>query len=559
MTRIAVVGFVYWGKNLIRNFYEFGSLSVVCDADEGRQVDVENQYPSVQFTTSFDDVLADGEIDAVVLATPAVTHAALAEQVLSAGKDCFVEKPLSLSVADGERLTALAETHGRILMVGHILHYHPAIIALKELITSGKLGRIDYIYSNRLNIGKFRTEENILWSFAPHDISVILGILDEEPESVDCQGASYVSSNIADVTMTQMSFHSGAKAHIHVSWLHPFKEQRLVIVGSEQMAVFDDTAKDKLVLYPHKVNWQDRIPTAVKADAIAVELPESEPLKQECKAFLDSIETRIAPLTDGKEGLRVLKVLAACQEQLEAPAGNSAPESSPANASLTNDARIHKTAEVDRLATVGSGTSVWHYSHIMDRAVIGNDCSIGQNCCISPDVTIGDRVKIQNNVSVYTGTTIEDDVFLGPSCVLTNVSNPRSQVSRKSIYETTTIRRGATIGANATIVCGTEIGQYSFVAAGAVVTRDVPNYALMVGNPARQTGWMSRHGHKLPAGAGGILTCPESGLRYKEDDAGQFTCLDISESDPLPSELASGSVQYREVQSHTNKARLFAG
>ncbi len=262
MTRIAVVGFGYWGKNLIRNFYELGSLATVCDADETRQIDVENQYPGVQFTTSFDDVLADNEIDAVVLATPAVTHASLAEQVLSSGKDCFVEKPLSLSVSDGERLTALAETHQRILMVGHILHYHPAIIALKKLITDGELGRIDYIYSNRLNIGKFRTEENILWSFAPHDISVILGVLDEEPDSIDCQGASYVSSNIADVTMTQMAFRSGAKAHIHVSWLHPFKEQRLVIVGSEQMAVFDDTAEDKLVLYPHKVNWQDRIPTA---------------------------------------------------------------------------------------------------------------------------------------------------------------------------------------------------------------------------------------------------------------------------------------------------------
>jgi UDP-2-acetamido-3-amino-2,3-dideoxy-glucuronate N-acetyltransferase len=559
MTRIAVVGFGYWGKNLIRNFYELGTLSVVCDADDARQIDVENQYPGVQFTTSFDDVLADGEIDAVVLATPAVTHASLAEQVLSAGKDCFVEKPLSLSVPDGERLTALAETHQRILMVGHILHYHPAIIALKELITEGKLGRIDYIYSNRLNIGKFRTEENILWSFAPHDISVILGILDEEPDSIDCQGASYVSSNIADVTMTQMAFRSGAKAHIHVSWLHPFKEQRLVIVGSEQMAVFDDTAEDKLVLYPHKVNWQDRIPTAVKADAVAIDLPESEPLKQECRAFLDSINTRIPPLTDGKEGLRVLKVLAASQKQLESPARKPNAEESPTETQLTKDARIHRTAEVDHLATIGSGTSVWHYSHVMNRAVIGNDCSIGQNCCISPEVTIGDRVKIQNNVSVYTGTIVEDDVFLGPSCVLTNVSNPRSQVSRKSIYETTTIRRGATVGANATIVCGIEIGQYSFVAAGAVVTRDVPDYALMVGNPARQTGWMSRHGHKLPAGNGTILTCPESGLRYKENAAGQLTCLDISESDPLPSELASGSVQYREVQSRTIKARLFAG
>jgi len=559
MTRIAVVGFGYWGKNLIRNFYELGSLATVCDADETRQIDVENQYPGVQFTTSFDDVLADNEIDAVVLATPAVTHASLAEQVLSSGKDCFVEKPLSLSVSDGERLTALAETHQRILMVGHILHYHPAIIALKKLITDGELGRIDYIYSNRLNIGKFRTEENILWSFAPHDISVILGVLDEEPDSIDCQGASYVSSNIADVTMTQMAFRSGAKAHIHVSWLHPFKEQRLVIVGSEQMAVFDDTAEDKLVLYPHKVNWQDRIPTAIKADAVAVDLPKSEPLKQECKAFLDSIKTRIPPLTDGEEGLRVLKVLAASQKQLESPVRKSNTEESPTEAPLTEAARIHRTAEVDHLATIGSGTSVWHYSHVMNEAVIGNDCSIGQNCCISPEVTIGDRVKIQNNVSVYTGTIVEDDVFLGPSCVLTNVSNPRSQVSRKKLYEKTTIRRGATIGANATIVCGVEVGQYSFIAAGAVVTKDVPDYALMVGNPARQTGWMSRHGQKMNSGTPGIVVCPESSLKYRENQNGNLTCLDISESDPLPAEMATGQTPYREIQDQAKKARLFAG
>ena len=221
--------------------------------------------------------------------------------------------------------------------------------------------------------------------------------------------------------------------------------------------------------------------------------------------------------------------------------------------------KVHRSAIVDPGAQIGEGSRVWHFAHVCGDAKIGQGVSLGQNVYVGNNVTIGDRCKIQNNVSVYAGTIIEDDVFLGPSCVLTNVSNPRSQVSRKSIYETTTIRRGATIGANATIVCGTEIGQYSFVAAGAVVTRDVPGYALMVGNPARQTGWMSRHGHKLPTGTGSILTCPESGLRYKEDTAGQLTCLDISESDPLPSELASGSVQYREVQSRTMKARLFAG
>ena len=554
MKRVAVAGFGYWGKNLIRNFHELGVLSVVCDADPSRASVVAELYPDVRFVTAFQNVLDDPEIDAVALATPAATHAALAEKVMAAGKDCFVEKPLSLSVKDGERLNRIAESSGQLLMVGHILHYHPAVIALKELIVSGELGRIDYIYSNRLNIGKFRTEENILWSFAPHDISVILGLLNEEPTRVDCEGASYLSSNVADVTMTQMSFASGAKAHIHVSWLHPFKEQRLVVVGSDQMAVFDDTAEHKLVLYPHKVNWQDRIPTAVKADARPVSLPESEPLKEECREFLNAIASRKPPVTDGKEGLRVLRVLSACQTQLERSKPTTAPHHSD-----QQDISIHKTAEVDPLAKIGTGTSVWHYTHVMDGARVGASCSIGQNCCISPEVQIGDRVKIQNNVSVYTGTIIEDDVFLGPSCVLTNVSNPRSQINRKNLYETTTLRRGATVGANATIVCGVEVGRYSFIAAGAVVTKDVPDYALMVGNPARQTGWMSRHGQKMNSGTPGILVCPESGLKYREDSNGNLACMDISESDPLPTEMTTGQASYREIQSQAQKARLFAG
>ncbi len=312
MSRIAVAGFGYWGKNLIRNFHELGSLSLVCDADPARASVVAELYPDARFTTSFQDVLDDPEIDAVALATPAVTHAALAEKVMAAGKDCFVEKPLSLSVADGERLNQVAETTDRMLMVGHILHYHPAVIALKELVSSGQLGRIDYIYSNRLNIGKFRTEENILWSFAPHDISVILGLLNEEPTQVDCQGASYLSRNVADVTMTQMSFASGAKAHIHVSWLHPFKEHRLTVVGETGMAVFEDSENDpaqKLRLYRHVVDTSGPVPTPTKADAEPIPYGDDEPLRTECSHFLTACAGEHAALTDADEALRVLDVL----------------------------------------------------------------------------------------------------------------------------------------------------------------------------------------------------------------------------------------------------------
>lgn len=206
---------------------------------------------------------------------------------------------------------------------------------------------------------------------------------------------------------------------------------------------------------------------------------------------------------------------------------------------------VHESSYVDEGALVGAGTKIWHFSHVMNGASIGERCSFGQNCVVSPGVVIGANVKVQNNVSIYEGTVIEDDVFLGPSCVLTNVTNPRSQVLRRALYEKTLLRRGCSVGANATVVCGITLGRYAFVAAGAVVAKDVPDYALMVGVPAKQKGWMSRHGHLLKNPDGqGIMTCPESGLRYQEKEPGVLRCLDLDEEAPLPPEMAVGKEFY---------------
>jgi UDP-2-acetamido-3-amino-2,3-dideoxy-glucuronate N-acetyltransferase len=217
-----------------------------------------------------------------------------------------------------------------------------------------------------------------------------------------------------------------------------------------------------------------------------------------------------------------------------------------------SSAYVESTAIVHETAILGHGTKVWHFSHIMKNARIGCDCIFGQNCHVADGVEIGNNVKVQNNVSIYTGTIVEDDVFLGPSCVLTNVTNPRSQVNRHSLYEKTLIRRGATVGANATIVCGIELGRYSFVAAGAVVAKDAPDYALMVGNPARQAGWMSRHGHRLKnPDDDGIMVCAESGFRYREVSPGKLRCLDLDEDMPLDKWLSTGTKTYDEFRTET--------
>jgi UDP-2-acetamido-3-amino-2,3-dideoxy-glucuronate N-acetyltransferase len=494
-SRVAVIGSGYWGKNLVRNFASLGALSAVCDSDTSTLRALSEQYPQCKMFTSIAEVLCDETIQALAIATPAETHGFLVREALLAGKDVFVEKPLCLSADQGRSLVALARERGRVLMVGHLLWYHPAVLRLKELIEAGELGRIQYIYSNRLNLGKIRREENILWSFAPHDISVILGLLGETPHSVTAQGGNYLHEQIADTTVTLLSFPSGVKAHIFVSWLHPFKEQKLIVVGDRKMAVFDDMEKkDKLLLYPHSIQWKGHVPIANRAEAQPVEVPMSEPLREECLHFLESIQGRCQPRTDGEEGLRVLSVLEKCQAMLEE---NSRRKLPPVSSRGPEKFFAHASAFIDDNVEIGDGTSIWHVSHILQGSKLGKGCKIGQNVVLGPNVTVGNGVKIQNNVSIYEGVTLEDSVFCGPSMVFTNVFNPRSDIPRMNEMKTTLVKRGATLGANCTVVCGVTIGRYAFVGAGSVVTKDIPDYALVVGAPARITGWMCECGLKL--------------------------------------------------------------
>ena len=555
---VAVVGAGYWGKNLARNFSALGVLHTICDSNSVALDEYGAGYVGVLKECEFDKVLGNQSIRKVALATPALRHYEMAKACLNAGKDLYVEKPLCVRVAEARDLVELAQSKRLVLMVGHLLHYHPSIERLRSSLGQGDLGKLCYICSNRLNLGRIRREENSLWSFAPHDISVILALAnDQMPEQVRCVGGAFLHSEVADTTMTTLRFAEGIRAHVYVSWLNPFKEQKLTVVGSEGMMVFDDTKPwpEKLVLYRNYLKWRDgHMPQPNKLTGEWIEVAEVEPLMEECRHFLQRCQDRRAPRTDGWEGVRVLQVLEAAQTSLETdgeavrPGAAASARSGTTNFAPTQGAAehfIHPTAIVDPGALIGKGSKIWHYTHIQRGARIGANCILGQNVNVD-GAEVGNNVKIQNNVSLYTGVVIEDDVFLGPSCVLTNVSNPRSQVNRHSLYEKTLIRRGATVGANATIVCGVTIGRYAFIAAGAVVTRDVPDYALVKGNPARQAGWMSRHGHVLRVEKDGVYRCPEGGLRYQVEARGNLRCLDLDEAAPLPAELGHGKKTYRE-------------
>ena len=518
---VAVIGCGYWGKNLIRNYHRLGALKLICDKNEKALADFKAQYGGVETCIALADVLTRKDIAGVVISSPAETHFSIAREALLADKHVFVEKPLTLRGDEGEELIALAAERHKILMVGHLLQYHPVFMRLKEMAASGDLGRINYIYSHRLNLGKIRREENILWSFAPHDISMILSLAEEEPESVMTTGGNYLHQKIADVTITHLEFSSGLRAHVFVSWLHPFKDQKLVVVGDRKMAVFDDTQpwNDKLLLYQHEIHWKNHMPVPTRADAERVDIREEEPLRQECRHFLECMNKRSTPITDGHEGLRVLNILNASQASLNA--GGQKIDLKTQDASVGYPAEpkyfAHPTAVIDEGVTIGADTKIWHFAHILSGSKVGRRCNLGQNVMVGPDVSIGDNCKLQNNVSVYQGVTLEDGVFCGPSMVFTNIYNPRAEIRKMDQVRPTLVKKGATIGANATIICGITLGRYSFIGAGALVNRNVPDYAIVAGNPARQIGWSCECGERLTED----LECLGCGKQY-EKKAGEL-------------------------------------
>jgi len=532
---VALIGAGDWGKHLARCFETLGSLRTIVVLSDGEAAALGHAFPNADLSASFAQALADPGVRKVVIATPSATHFELARAALRAGKDVFVEKPLCLRAAHGEVLTQLAQESGLTLMVGHLLQYHPSVVRLQALVAEGALGRLLTITSNRLNLGKFRTEENALYSFAPHDVSVVLSLRGEQSlASVRCVGASYVKPGVADSTTTFLKFSGGTLAQLYVSWLNPFKEQKLTVVGTLAMAVFDDTKpwSEKLMLYRDYMSRADAGSASNScARGEAQLVAEEEPLMAECVHFLRACADRSAPRTDGREGVRVLRVLDLAQQSLERDGALVTPTN--ADATSHADYFAHPSAIIEPGSMIGAGSKIWHFCHIMAGARLGERASLGQNVFVAGGVVVGPDVKVQNNVSLYDGVELERDVFVGPSCVFTNVKHPRAEISQRGSYVKTVVRRGASLGANATVVCGVTLGSYCFVGAGAVVTRDVPDYALVVGNPARRVGWVGRHGQRLAPSATGTLACPQSGLRYREIGPDQLVCLD-PDQDAMP-------------------------
>ncbi len=326
--RIGIAGLGHWGPNLARNFAALPGceLAWCCDASAAARERVAAQFPRARATADLDQLLADPALDAVVLATPVPSHAELAVRVLEAGKHCFVEKPLAQSVPDAERAVAAAQASGRILMVGHLLEYHPGVRKLKELADSGELGdRIFYIYGNRLNLGKLRADENALWSLGAHDISVVLNLAGEEPWEVVAHGESYVRDGVEDVVFCFLRFPSGLSAHLHLSWLDPHKERRFTVVGSSRMATFDDMALEgKLTVYDKGFDEDSRgygEYITRTGDIFCPRIPNVEPLRLECEHFVECIRRGETPRSDGVSGLRVVRVL----EELQRSLGNPGP------------------------------------------------------------------------------------------------------------------------------------------------------------------------------------------------------------------------------------------
>lgn len=511
--KVCVVGAGRWGKNHIKTLAQLGCLAGVVEANDAVRAQIAEQYTGIKVFSNVADSLNE-PFNGYTVATPAETHFEITRVILERKRHVLVEKPIAIRSEHAVELERVARNQGVNLMVGHVLLFHPAIRKIKELLERGKIGKLQYLYSNRLNLGTVRTEENILWSFAPHDISIFHYFIGRLPIRIMSQGGAFLQPHLHDTTMTVLTYPDNTVGHIFVSWLHPFKEHRLVLIGSKGMISFEDSSDKKEILFYEKgINWIQGQP--VRHDGPTEQIPYDPgmPLTNELQYFVDHLDGTPVELSNGRDAVTVLQILEEATQSLFA---SKVVESSPKPAI---NYFVHPSSFVDQDVEIGEGTKIWHFSHVQSHTRIGRNCSFGQNVNIGNNVVIGNNVKVQNNVSIYEGVELEDYVFCGPSMVFTNVMDPRCKYPQRGSehYRKTLVKEGASIGANATIVCGNTIGRHAFIGAGAVVTKDVPDYALMVGVPAKQKGWVCECGEIFPK-FDSTVVCRRCGLKYRLED-----------------------------------------
>ena len=420
--KVCVIGSGQWGKNHARTLNDCGYLGGIIDTNKETLKELKQQYPSIKTFSSL-EMPGALEFDAYTVVVPAELHYPIAKTLLENNKHVLVEKPITLNSKDAKELCIIADKNSCVLMTGHLLLFHPAIVKIKSLIDSGKIGKLQYIYSNRLNLGTVRKEENSLWSFAPHDISIFKYFTNNSPIKVESSGGAFLQSHIHDTTMTTLQYPENIVGHIFVSWLHPFKEHRLVVIGSKGMLSYEDSSKNKeLLFYEKGIDWIQGEP--IKRDGPTETIPyeKSQALENELRHFVHCILGQEQNnLINGYNGLDVLNVL----EQAEQSLQQSISEEKNKTAYFA-----HPSSHISSSAKIGKQSKIWNNSNIQDNAQIGDHCILGQNVNIGPNVKTGNHCKIQNNVSVYEGVELEDYVFCGPSMVFTNITNPRCLYQR---------------------------------------------------------------------------------------------------------------------------------
>lgn len=538
MPKICVVGAGRWGQNHVATLYELDYLGGLVDSSPERRAFFQEKYPFLSVFSSLAEALEEG-FDGYTVATPAHTHFEVASVILRAGFPVLVEKPLALSSSHARELQKIAKQHRQQLMVGHLLLFHPAIVKMKSLIDEGKIGKVQYIYSTRINLGTVRTEENILWSFAPHDISIFQYFVGSIPIEVMSRGGAYLQPGIHDSTMTTLTYPDNVMCHNFVSWLHPFKEHRVVVIGSKGMLSYEDSLESKpLRFYEKGIDWVQGEPIKRDGPTEEIDYGPGAPLTEELRYFAQNMNGRI-DRADADNAIQVLDILERASADLIESSAERSSKLEPAapvalvenpiseGAHVGEDCYLHPSCYVDSGAVIGEGTKIWHFAHVQKDAVIGRNCALGQNVNVGTGVKIGNNVRVQNNVSIFEGVEVEDYVFCGPSMTFTNVGSPRSKypVGGQG-FDKTLVKEGASIGANATVVCGHTIGRHAFIAAGAVVTKDVPDYAFMIGVPARRVGWITEGGDRVADDFDGVFRCERSSVQYKVTDDGMIPILD---------------------------------